>query len=73
MKNCKKHVLLLFCATEDIYFAHDYKYLGWQSAATKGIRKHMVPGNHSDMFFQPAVEGFAKDLQHVLNTYNLED
>ncbi|WP_282124678.1 non-ribosomal peptide synthetase [Algibacter mikhailovii] len=63
----------LFRSTEDIYFAHDYKYLGWQSAATKGIRKHMVPGNHSDMFFQPAVEGFAKDLQHVLNTYNLED
>ncbi|GGZ71919.1 non-ribosomal peptide synthetase [Algibacter mikhailovii] len=63
----------LFRSTEDIYFAHDYKYLGWQSAASKGIRKHMVPGNHSDMFFQPAVEGFAKDLQHVLNTYNLED
>lgn len=57
----------LFRASENVYFAHDFKYLGWKKLATKGIRKHKVPGNHNDMFLFPNVEVFAKLLQDTLD------
>ena len=58
----------LFRASENVYFAHDFKYLGWKKLATMGIRKHKVPGNHNDMFLPPNVEVFAKLLQDTLDT-----
>ncbi|MAU17385.1 MAG: non-ribosomal peptide synthetase [Muricauda sp.] len=61
-------VVDLFRASENVYFAHDFKYLGWKTVATKGIRKHMVPGNHNDMFVSPNVEVFAKLLQDTLDS-----
>ncbi|MBF8150479.1 amino acid adenylation domain-containing protein [Winogradskyella sp. F6397] len=57
----------LFRSTEDIYFAHDYKNLGWEKIAKGGIRKHMIPGNHSEMFLSPAVEEVSKLLESVLD------
>ncbi len=65
-------VIDLFKAEEQINFVHDNEFLGWKNLATKGIRKHMVPGNHIDMFDKGNVEVFAKSLQHVLDNHNAE-
>jgi thioesterase domain-containing protein len=65
-------VIDLFRAQEEINFVHDHDLLGWKKMGGKGIRKHMVPGNHVDMFDEPYVEALAKSLQHVLDTKNLK-
>ncbi|WP_116772100.1 non-ribosomal peptide synthetase [Maribacter litoralis] len=65
-------VIDLFKAEEEINLVHDRKYLGWKKIATKGIRRHMVPGNHIDMFDKGNVEVFAAKLQYVLDNHNLE-
>ncbi|SDI53412.1 non-ribosomal peptide synthetase [Winogradskyella thalassocola] len=57
----------LFRSTEDIYFTHDYKNLGWKKIAKGGIRKHMIPGNHSEMFLPPAVDEVSELLESVLS------
>ena len=57
----------LFRASENVYFAHDFKFLGWKNIAKKGIRKHLVTGNHNDMFLSPNVEKFANLLQKTLD------
>ncbi|UII76109.1 amino acid adenylation domain-containing protein [Flagellimonas sp. HMM57] len=62
----------LFRASENVYFAHDFKFLGWTGLATKGIRKHKIPGNHNDMFLPPNVEKFAEILQHTLDNHDSE-
>jgi amino acid adenylation domain-containing protein len=61
----------LFRSTEEIYFAHDYKFLGWRKIALKGIRKHMITGNHSEMFLSPAVEEVSVILQNILDQNDL--
>ena len=63
----------LFRAKEDVFFAHDFKFLGWKKLARKGIRKHMLPGNHLDMFDSPNVEVYARNLQQVLNEYDSDN
>ncbi len=63
----------LFRSTENIYFAHDYKYLGWKSIALKGIRKHLIPGNHSEMFLPPAVIEVASILQKIMDSDDSEN
>jgi amino acid adenylation domain-containing protein len=63
----------LFRSTENIYFAHDYKYLGWKSIALKGIRKHLIPGNHSEMFLLPAVEEVGSILQKIMDSDDSEN
>jgi amino acid adenylation domain-containing protein len=65
-------VVDLFRADEEVNFVHDHKFLGWSKMAGKGIRKHMVHGNHVDMFEKPHVKNFADKLQHVLDKYNLD-
>ena len=57
----------LFRSTNKIYFAHDYKYLGWKKIALRGVQNHILPGNHSQMFLSPVVEEFGKTLQTLLN------
>lgn len=52
---------------------HDHDWLGWKKMGGKGIRKHMVPGNHVDMFEEPHVEALAKSLQNVLDNKNLDN
>lgn len=65
-------VIDLFRATEEVNLVHDHEYLGWKKVASKGIRKHMVVGNHVDMFEKPDVKDFADKLQYVLDQHNLE-
>lgn len=65
-------VIDLFRAKEEINFVHDPKFLGWKKINIKGIRKHMIPGNHLDMFEKGNVEYFAKSLQYVLDHYNAD-
>ena len=62
----------LFRSTKDIYFAHDYKYLGWKKIAVGGIRKHIISGNHSEMFLSPAVEKVGSILQKVMDSDDSE-
>lgn len=63
-------VIDLFKATEDVILVHDHKFLGWKKIARKGIRRHMIFGNHREMFEKPHVEDFAAILQHVLDNHN---
>ncbi len=65
-------VIDLFRAQEEINFVHDHDLLGWKKMGGKGIRKHMVPGNHVDMFENPHVDFLAASLQNVLDHKNLE-
>lgn len=65
-------VVDLFRATEEVNLVHDHEYLGWKKVANKGIRKHMVVGNHVDMFEKPDVKDFAYKLQQVLDNHNLD-
>jgi amino acid adenylation domain-containing protein len=66
-------IIDLFRAKEEVNFVHDHKLLGWKKMALKGIRKHMVPGNHVDMFEKHNAKDFAASLQHVLDHYNSEE
>jgi amino acid adenylation domain-containing protein len=66
-------VIDLFRAKEEVNFVHDHKFLGWKKMALKGIRKHMVFGNHVDMFEKHNAENFATSLQHVLDHHNSEE
>ena len=58
----------LFRSSENIYFAHDYNLLGWKKIASGGIKKYMMPGNHSELFLSPVVEVLGSSLQQVLDT-----
>lgn len=57
----------LFRASENIFLAHDHDLLGWKKFALGGIRKHLIPGNHSEMFLPPSVDEVAKILQNLLD------
>ena len=63
-------VVDLFRASKDVVFVHDRNLLGWKRVGLKGIRKHMVPGNHADMFTSPNVVNFGESLQDVLDNYD---
>ncbi|EPR74092.1 Long-chain-fatty-acid--CoA ligase [Winogradskyella psychrotolerans RS-3] len=57
----------LFWSSKKLYFTHDYNYLGWKNISLQGINKHILPGNHSEMFLSPVVEEFGKKLQILLD------
>ncbi|SMC94665.1 non-ribosomal peptide synthetase [Pedobacter nyackensis] len=57
----------LFKAKKRIYFVDDFKYLGWQKYAKKGVKVFDVPGDHATMLQQPNVSEFGKSLQDALN------
>ena len=40
----------LFKAKDQMFYLDDFKYLGWQKFANKGVRLHEVDGNHYTMF-----------------------
>ncbi|RXJ49670.1 amino acid adenylation domain-containing protein [Gelidibacter gilvus] len=65
-------VIDLFRSMEEINFVHDHDLLGWKKMGGRGIRKHMIPGNHLDMFEEPNVEALAASLQNVLDHKNLK-
>ncbi|WOD44518.1 non-ribosomal peptide synthetase [Hwangdonia lutea] len=52
----------------DVFFAHDKKYLGWKKVALKGVRRHLTPGNHLNMLIHPHDKELATSLNHVLDT-----
>ena len=57
----------LFRAKDNIYFVEDYKYLGWQKYALKGVEVYDVPGDHKTMLLAPYDKEFARKLQEVLD------
>jgi thioesterase domain-containing protein/acyl carrier protein len=60
----------LFRSTEEINFVHDSKFLGWSKVTPNEIRRHLIPGNHIDMFAPPNVDYFSSKLQEVLDNNN---
>ncbi|WP_400080180.1 amino acid adenylation domain-containing protein [Winogradskyella sp. R77965] len=61
---------LLKVSEDTIYYAHDTKYLGWKPVALKGVNRHMVPGNHANMFKSPYCEELGSILQNIINNNN---
>lgn len=57
----------LFRATDNVYFVEDYKSLGWQKYALKGVEVYDVPGDHKTMLLSPNDKSFARKLQEVLD------
>ena len=57
----------LFRARDNVYFVEDYKYLGWQKYAMKGVEVHEVNGDHKTMLLAPYDKEFARKLQEVLD------
>ncbi|MBC3847753.1 amino acid adenylation domain-containing protein [Winogradskyella echinorum] len=77
---CKKYIMTpqdividLFKAKDNVFFAHDFKFLGWKKFAKKGVNRYMIPGNHVDMFAPPNVEVYANSLQRVMDNYNADN
>lgn len=60
-------VLHLFKAKKRLYFVDDFKSLGWQKWANKGVKVYEVPGDHKTIFEQPNVATLAEKLQQVLD------
>jgi amino acid adenylation domain-containing protein len=58
----------LFRATDNVYFVEDYKSLGWQKYAMKGVEVYDVPGDHKTMLLAPYDKSFARKLQEVLDS-----
>ncbi|MGY0037914.1 thioesterase domain-containing protein [Pedobacter sp. NJ-S-72] len=59
--------IYLFRARDNVYFVEDYKYLGWQKYAMKGVEVHDVNGDHKTMLLAPYDKEFARKLQEVLD------
>lgn len=60
-------VIYLFRAQERIYFVDDFKYLGWNKFAKKGVRVYEVSGDHRTMLLPPHAKKFAHALQEALD------
>jgi amino acid adenylation domain-containing protein len=60
-------VIDLFRAQERPYYITDFKYLGWNRFALKGVRVHDIPGDHKSMLYPPLDQEFARILQNVLD------
>jgi amino acid adenylation domain-containing protein len=57
----------LFRAKDRVYYVNDFKYLGWQKYAKKGVKIYEVPGDHETMLLSPHAKDFAHALQHALD------
>ncbi|HEY0666522.1 MAG TPA: amino acid adenylation domain-containing protein, partial [Sphingobacteriaceae bacterium] len=60
-------LVYLFRARERIYFVDDFKYLGWNKFAKKGVRVYDVSGDHRTMLLPPHAKKFASALQEALD------
>jgi amino acid adenylation domain-containing protein len=56
----------LFAAGKSTFFIYDRKMYGWSSFAKKGFRKHIIPGEHSQLFVYPNDKIFAGILEERL-------
>ncbi|MDF2434356.1 MAG: hypothetical protein JWP44_3987 [Mucilaginibacter sp.] len=61
------NTIYLFKAERQTYFVDDFKYLGWDKFAKKGIKVFEIPGDHNSMLKQPHVAAFGRTLQHALD------
>ncbi|MDN3667354.1 amino acid adenylation domain-containing protein [Algibacter miyuki] len=61
---------LLKVEVDDVFYAHDTKNLGWEPLAKGGINRHMIPGNHMNMFKHPNEKKLGYVLQAVLDGCN---
>jgi amino acid adenylation domain-containing protein len=57
----------LFKAKKKTFYMADFKYLGWQEFALKGVNVHEIPGEHNTIFAPPNDEKFAVVLQQCLD------
>jgi len=58
--------LVLFNATDHIYFIQDSEYMGWRNLASEGIDVYKVPGDHVTMFKEPNCRILAQKLEKAL-------
>ena len=56
----------LFAAGKTTFFIYDRKMYGWSPFAKKGFRKHVIPGEHSQLFVYPNDKIFAGILEERL-------
>ncbi|QWX82697.1 amino acid adenylation domain-containing protein [Cellulophaga sp. HaHaR_3_176] len=61
---------LLKVEDNDVFYAHDTNYLGWEEIAQGGIDRHVIPGNHHNMFRNPNDKKLGKTLQTILDRDN---
>ncbi|MDB5005792.1 MAG: amino acid adenylation protein [Mucilaginibacter sp.] len=57
----------LFKAERQTYFVDDFKYLGWDKFAKRGVKVFEIPGDHNSMLKQPHVAAFGHALQRALD------
>jgi thioesterase domain-containing protein/acyl carrier protein len=60
----------LFKAEHQTFYIEDKRTYGWDKYALKGIKIHLVPGEHSTLFWPPNDVQFAHTLQQRLNEVN---
>ena len=68
IKPLEIEVNLLKVKEDDVFYAHDPKYLGWDKIANGGVNRQIIPGNHKNLFSSPNVEVLAKTIQDLLDT-----
>lgn len=61
---------LLKVEDNDVFYAHDTNYLGWEEIALEGINRHVIPGNHHNMFRNPNDKKLGETLQNILDRDN---
>lgn len=57
----------LFRAKKRTFYMADFKFLGWQPFAQKGVHVHEIPGEHNTIFAPPNDKEFAVVLQNCLD------
>ena len=67
IKPLEIEVHLLKVEEDDIFYAHDPKFLGWDILANRGISRHIIPGNHLNMFLDPNDKKLANTIQTILD------
>ncbi|WP_081958804.1 thioesterase domain-containing protein [Algibacter lectus] len=58
---------LLKVEDNNIFYAHDTNYLGWREVAKGGVIRHVIPGNHKNMFQSPNDKALGQILQAILD------
>lgn len=69
----------LFKAAERTFYISDKANYGWSEYARCGVNPHVLPGKHSEIFYQKNSKTFATKLDKILNArddksgYNIEN
>ena len=62
----------LFKAKDQMFYLEDFRYLGWQKYAQKGVNLYVVDGDHHTMFDSEYGKKLAKKVQMCLDRVNEE-